>query len=163
MDDADAHAAPQAPSTVDPLLVALLDRDAASCPVCAYSLKGLRSDRCPECGERLGVGIRAENPRLGWWVCGLLGLASGMGFFVVVHGFIVWVLVQEGWDDDVVEAWPLFLGLVVHALGLALWIRLGRRIRRARTGVRACLAIVMWAVSAILTTGMIWLFVGIVF
>jgi hypothetical protein len=32
----------------------LADRD-AKCPRCAYNLRGLASDRCPECGETFSV------------------------------------------------------------------------------------------------------------
>lgn len=41
-----------------------IERDAPACPACGYSLIGLTSGRCPECGVDLGPDLSAHRPSL---------------------------------------------------------------------------------------------------
>jgi hypothetical protein len=57
---------------IDPLLERYLaDRDIV-CPGCAYNLRGLRSDRCPECGDQLELSLRLVEPRQMALIVGLV-------------------------------------------------------------------------------------------
>jgi hypothetical protein len=70
----------------------LANRD-AGCPVCGYNLRALTIPRCPECGERLQLGVRAVDPRLAPWIVLLVFVcaAGGVGLMfliaVIVDGF----------------------------------------------------------------------------
>lgn len=85
----------------------LADRDWA-CPGCGYNIRGLKSDRCPECDQVLEVRISLAEPGLGRFLRVLLPLITtsgmfGCGVFVVLaissfHGlpsaresrFLIW-------------------------------------------------------------------------
>jgi len=62
------------------------------CPKCRYCLEGLRSDRCPECGQKLSVAafLAARRRRSGMprWVQGLGQATAVVCFFTVA----MWVL-----------------------------------------------------------------------
>ena len=70
-----------------------LDRDAlrrhltdhdAPCPNCAYSLRGLASDRCPECNQELRLTVGLAEPRIGLYLLALLPVLSGAGLCAVM-------------------------------------------------------------------------------
>ena len=69
----------QGPSPDSDLLQAYLAGRDAPCPVCGYNLRGLDSQKCPECGARLTLRIGADV-RLGPWIAALLGMALPLGF-----------------------------------------------------------------------------------
>src|ERR1051326_1221584 len=85
-DDADAartEGVAPAPAPADPALVGFLASRDVACPKCGYNLRGVESARCPECGERLELGL-APAKRFGGWgaflllVFAWLFLAGGM-------------------------------------------------------------------------------------
>ncbi len=43
----------------------LAERD-APCPACGYNLRGVASDKCPECGATLELELRRRRPAAGW-------------------------------------------------------------------------------------------------
>lgn len=49
------------------------------CPGCAYNLRGLTGNRCPECNQELQVGLLLAEPRLGALIAAIVGLAVGAG------------------------------------------------------------------------------------
>ena len=88
------------------------------CPRCRYSLVGLRSDRCPECGSKLSVGafLAAERRRTGMprWVQGVGQATAVVCFFTI----LMWLF----------GARALLLGgasLLIAALGLSVAMVLG--------------------------------------
>jgi hypothetical protein len=67
----------------DPALLALLhslvrERD-VPCPLCAYNLRNLTGDRCPECGEALNLRVGLVEPRLGPYIALLTACCVGLG------------------------------------------------------------------------------------
>jgi hypothetical protein len=67
------------------LLRWLTNRNAA-CPICGYNLRALTIPRCPECGERLQLGVRAVDPRLAPWIVLLVFVcaAGGVGLMFLI-------------------------------------------------------------------------------
>lgn len=47
----------------------------AVCPVCRYSLRDCQSDKCPECGAALMLGVLAQSPSRPWWFAAVFGSA----------------------------------------------------------------------------------------
>jgi hypothetical protein len=118
-----------------------------ACPMCTYELRGLTSDRCPECGERLVLQVGAAEPRLGSWVAGLIGIAGGAGFHAVLFGWAIIARMSTRWGPPLGEVIVIAALASVQALGVFLWVRLGRRIRRASRGARSALVMTGWGVS----------------
>ena len=59
----------------DPL-IDYLHRSDLECPVCRYALRGLATDRCPECGTRVRLQlVVAERPGSTWWLGSVICLA----------------------------------------------------------------------------------------
>jgi hypothetical protein len=131
----------------DPHLLRFVrDRD-VECPGCGYNVRNLCNDRCPECGQRLELGLRLSEPRQGALIAGLVGLAAGFGLggLLLVYAAIVIVVMRErsgGFDRFLcINA----SGFVVHGIALALWVRNWNRIRRLTPSVRRTLVLLAWA------------------
>lgn len=67
-----------------------------ACPVCGYQLRALVRDLCPECGQKLTLGVRAPEHRLAAWVVAMLSFALGLGFDGVVVVLMVWRIIVTG-------------------------------------------------------------------
>ncbi|UCD74501.1 MAG: hypothetical protein JSV91_12025 [Phycisphaerales bacterium] len=61
----------------------LADRD-MPCPVCRYNLRGLDSERCPECGAHLDIRVGSTDLRLGAWLTLLFSVGLPLGFFGIM-------------------------------------------------------------------------------
>src|SRR5690349_2982947 len=70
----------------------LAERD-APCPLCGYNLRGLVSDRCPECGReiRLRVGLAEAYVRA--WVAALTSTGAGAGIGMLMAAIVL----RQGW------------------------------------------------------------------
>ncbi|MEX0652739.1 MAG: hypothetical protein WD534_17265 [Phycisphaeraceae bacterium] len=57
-----------------------------TCPSCRYNLRGLTSESCPECGQRLKLGVSLAEPFIAAWVALVVSLclAAGPGVFVAI-------------------------------------------------------------------------------
>lgn len=71
----------------DLLTAHLADRD-VPCPNCAYNLRGLTSDRCPECDQQIEVGVNLTEPAVGALIALMAPLwtlgGGGVVFTIVV-------------------------------------------------------------------------------
>jgi hypothetical protein len=76
-------------------LVSWLAEHDAACPVCAYALRGLRADRCPECGGTLSLGVTSDQLAHGPWLVGIISFALGLGFDGVMSVIMTSVLFLE--------------------------------------------------------------------
>jgi hypothetical protein len=56
----------------------------ARCPSCGYSLRGCESDRCPECGAAITLGVIVTRRVSTWWLAGVLGAALSVGMSIVL-------------------------------------------------------------------------------
>lgn len=75
--------APQTPA--DPHLIGFLAARDVPCPACGYNLRGLTTDRCPECDRELVLQIRLAEPRMAAWITAVVGSAAMTGF----HGLFL--------------------------------------------------------------------------
>ena len=135
------------PPEVDKYLLLFVRGRDVWCPGCAYNLRDLASDRCPECGQELEVSLRLVEPRQGLLIAGLVGLAAGAGLggLLLVYGFLVAVVMRQ----------PTYgmgrffainsVGFVAHGIVLLLWVRNWGRICRASPGLRRTMVFVCWA------------------
>ncbi|HYD01916.1 MAG TPA: hypothetical protein VEB22_11880 [Phycisphaerales bacterium] len=140
---------PPASGPVCPHLIAFLtDRD-VPCPACNYNLRGLTSDRCPECNRALVMQIRLAEPRLGAWVATLAAAAAMLGFngLLAIY-FLVWVMRRSygpGWTMAV----PLFISTPTAAAALIVIIRGRRRFCNLGDSTRLTLALAAWGLTAL--------------
>jgi hypothetical protein len=106
------------------LLASYLEQVEVACPSCAYSLRGLKTDRCPECNQRLSLEVRLAEPKMGVFLAGLVAIGMALGFC----GFVlVWGLVEVVPRRDLMR---LAIGVLVNACLLAMWLRVRRRLGR---------------------------------
>lgn len=71
----------------------LADRDEA-CPSCGYNLRGLASDRCPECMTELVLRVAMAEPRLGLFLSTVVAWSLGAGFSALLLVYLVVVMVM---------------------------------------------------------------------
>jgi hypothetical protein len=114
----------------------LADRDVA-CPQCGYNLRALTGDTCPECGEKLALGVRMVEPKQAAPIAGLIGLSAGVGLngLLLIYFFIRMAVRARG------PFWHVFffvnaIGLVVMGIALLVWLRRWRWIRGRELPVR---------------------------
>ncbi len=70
----------------------LADRDEA-CPSCGYNLRGLASDRCPECMTELVLRVAMAEPRLGLFLSTVVAWSLGAGFSLLLLVYLLVVMV----------------------------------------------------------------------
>lgn len=132
-------------------LRAYVEESDARCPSCAYSLKGLDQDRCPECGAALRLSlVRAARPWL--WVYGLIGLIVVGAMLALALGSLVVMVVVREWFQYPVAA---LFGAVLLAAVAAQSFMLARWIGR-RDDVGPMGAAMAWIISAGIG-GTVWL------
>ncbi|MBY0307217.1 MAG: hypothetical protein K2Q09_00600 [Phycisphaerales bacterium] len=137
---------PPAPQPDPHLRAFLADRD-EPCPACTYNLRGLATDRCPECNRELVLQLRLAEPRLGEWIAAIAAVAAMLGFNAMIFGWFLLEMTQRRVSGlEFQRSWSLMIFGVVAAVGLAVLIRARRRFgnlaRRARLG----LAVFCWLV-----------------
>lgn len=113
------------------------------CPSCNYNLRGLTTDRCPECDQDLVLQVGLAEPRLGAYLSGLVGLAVGSGFCSIV---LAWGM-AAGMPSRDPGILPLLCGTVIGGALTALWLARGRSIRRWPPARLACAASACWILS----------------
>ena len=143
----DAECNMSEPSEVDKHLVLFLRGRDVSCPGCGYNLRDLASDRCPECGQELEVGLRLVEPRQGPLIAGLVGLAAGAGLggLLLIYALIMTFLMGASTSGEGRFFAINSVGFVAHGIVLLLWVRNWGRIRRASPVLRRTMVLVCWA------------------
>ncbi|MCC6426784.1 MAG: hypothetical protein IT435_08170 [Phycisphaerales bacterium] len=121
------------------------------CPSCAYNLRGLTADVCPECRQSLRLGVSLAEPRLGWWLCGVVGAGFGCGLNSLLLYYIAIQWVARGWSlGRTFMDWFIIMnvgGAAVMGVVLAAMLKFGRRLRRLSTGKRIAIAGVCWLLT----------------
>jgi hypothetical protein len=125
----------------DQLVTFLTERD-EPCPGCGYNLRGLTTDRCPECHQRLALRVGLAEPRLGVFIGGVVGLACGWGFGAAT---LAMGAVFRAPARDLV---PPLACVVVNGAVIALWVRRRRLVSGLAAPRGALLAAACWALSA---------------
>lgn len=137
-------------AAADDMLTEYLAARDVGCPGCGYNLRGLTGRACPECAQALRLVVNLEEPRLGGWIAGMIGTAAGAGFNGLLVLYVAVMIAREGTGG---LPWlGMFLGfnaggVVLHGTLLALWIRKGRRFRRAAPTAKLLLIAGAWALS----------------
>lgn len=132
----------------DLLRVFLAEQD-ISCPQCGYNLRTLTGDTCPECGERLALGVHLVEPKQGAPITGLIGLSAGAGFngLLLLYAFIHWIRFSNPGLGKfiIVNA----VGLVVVGSLLIKWLQNWKSIRGRTPVSRWTMAALCWVVSIV--------------
>lgn len=124
------------------LLLQYLATSDQPCPGCGYNLRGLTTARCPECNEALRLQAGLVEPKLAWFIVGVVGLAMGAGFGLLVFGAVVVQRLVSRWRaTSIWEGWPILLTGVVCALMTWGWVALRRRLNNKPAPLRWGLAI----------------------
>jgi DNA-directed RNA polymerase subunit RPC12/RpoP len=118
----------------------LADRD-VPCPQCAYNLRALTGDTCPECGDRIILRVGLVEPRQAALIAGLIALACGAGFNAML--LIVVLIEIPSWDAPRVFG-VVAIGLVAFGTMLALWLVRWRWIRARPVRQRWGLVVACW-------------------
>lgn len=117
------------------LLLELARRGGQSCPTCGYSLDGLRSRSCPECGELLELTLRAKHSHRVAWTVGLFAWAAAFG----LYGLLVPLLVILNAAPPRTY-WSFYLGTVITWPVIGVWLLSARWYRRQSRTTRVALA-----------------------
>lgn len=120
----------------------LADRDEA-CPSCNYNLRGLGSDRCPECNTELVLRVAMAEPRLGLFLATVVAWALGAGFSVllILYAMVV-IMNRPGSIPPLREFLAVPLGgTVVQGSAVIALLIFQKRIRRWSHGPRVILCV----------------------
>lgn len=113
----------------------------AACPSCGYNLRGLAGEACPECNQRLVLAVGLAEPRLGWYLAAVIANALGLGFSLLLAGFIVLNVLMRTRGGPPPDMFPAVgVPLLLQGAMMVVLVRGGRRIRRASTPSRIMLA-----------------------
>lgn len=117
------------------------------CPVCRYSLEGLKNDRCPECGAELVLGVHSPSLRLGPWVFAVVATAMPGGFCAFMSIFAVLSLLDGQMPrNQLIHMIAVIVLAVIYASILVALVRLRRRwlmMSYTRQRVLSCVIFVM--------------------
>jgi len=114
------------------------------CPCCGYNLRGLTGTRCPECNEELVLRVGMAEPRIAWFIAGVVGVGMCLGFCALLLVWALYMGARRGpGGPPLKDLVPLAAGVLVGAGVLCGWIRAKRRLGRASTERRW-----IWACAA---------------
>ena len=133
----------------------LRNRDVA-CPRCAYNLRNLTSDRCPECGERIELQVGLVEPKLAPYITLLVACSLGLGGSALFCALAYTAAPPSWWHEP--AAIMLLVQLAITAIVLPLLLRLRRRLRRATLTVQWLAAATMCIVVLGLSLAIVLMF-----
>ena len=134
----------------DVLRMHLAGRD-EECPGCGYNLRDLTGTRCPECNQGLVIRVGLAEARMAWFVTGVVGIAMGMGFCLMVTIWAGATLLKRGGGGGprLVEVVPLLVGSVVGVALMCWWVRARGRLSGGTAERRWCWAGGMTAIALV--------------
>lgn len=136
----------------DPHLVTFLAERDEPCPACTYNLRGLQTDRCPECSRELVLNVRLAEPRMGAWIASLVGVCTMLGFNGLLSlYFIIFVVQKRGGSRDWPVATALFVSTGIAAASLVFLLRRRRWFCNLPSAGRTAIAIAAWVLTALST------------
>lgn len=111
----------------DLLLRFVADRD-EPCPICAYSLRGLAEQVCPECGAPLRLQVGSPQTGIAAWALGMISFALALGFDGVVSIlFTVGLLLSPTTNWQPIGLVTGFVTLSGSMLAGMIWLSRSRR------------------------------------
>ena len=144
------------------VLTAFLANSSARCPGCGYALRGCTSDKCPECGCELALGIVSAKPTTStWWIASVFGSALSVFLCVVIlthfMTMVTAVLQMPGLVKSVragfassneLPRWPAVFTMVILCLlsgGSLAWVIAHRRaFAQLPTARRMLVGVLCW-------------------
>lgn len=138
------------------LLREMLAHNDALCPNCAYALRGLTGDRCPECNQRLELGVRLAVDRTGALLMSVIACSCGAAPMLAVMCVVTMVMIHErGSPPPEIRIWiiwlPCIFGPSFAAAAVFLSLRRGRRWFRGLSDKAARLVVVLsWTTTCAL-------------
>ncbi len=139
--------APTQPANADILRAFLADQD-VECPSCRYNVRGLRTDVCPECNQKLTLRLALAEPRMAGFVAGLVGLSMGLGVHAMLAGWFIVMQFRRFGGGPPLRDFVLLLALaLVHAVLVWFWVRNRGRLTRASASARWSLVVACYLVS----------------
>ncbi len=149
------------PSEASALRHFLADRD-APCPGCGYNLRGLASDRCPECNNAVRLTVGLVDHGIGSLVAAAIGLGACGAAAAVLLGICGWLWIRRGSPTDEEFVILFVIPAVVVALDAAgVFILVSRRARarflNLRSGRRLLVVAACWGTSGVVVVAWTWL------
>ncbi len=137
------------------LLQEFLSNRDLPCPVCGYNMRGLESNKCPECGATLDLRVGSTDLKLGLWITSVLGVALPMGFAAVTAFIFFWLGLDYGFESDLANILILFVfAAALYAIVLGLLIRKRRGFwqlsRYEQVGLALLIFVIGWLAVALL-------------
>lgn len=114
-------------------LIAHLAESDEQCPSCCYELRGLKSDRCPECNQALMLRVALVEARLAAFFATMIAAASGFGFSVLLLLFALIAPILKG-RGNVPGLVPVITGIGALVNGVFLLLLLWKRRAFCRAG-----------------------------
>jgi len=119
-------------STEIDLFVQFVQMNRSKCPRCQYSLSGIKTNKCPECGIEVELGVVRKHIISIGWLVGLIVLSACFGFCAQASIF--------GWFNQIFVSSRPFPGLVAMTLisfvvfvFTIVWICLYKRVNQLRS------------------------------
>jgi hypothetical protein len=114
------------------ILRAFLATHDANCPQCAYQLRGVESEKCPECGRTIELQVQPAAPRMAPWLFALIFTSIFGGFhWIMLIAFGVSGLLYYGSLSVILSDSVLYLiGSIPYAITLPLLIARRRAFQR---------------------------------
>jgi hypothetical protein len=114
------------------------------CPRCAYNLRDLPGDRCPECGDRLALSVNTVEPRLTALITGLAGLCMGVGF----NGLLLTLMLIINGRINPHAAGAALSGLIIEGAALGFWLGCWKSIRAISRAAQWRWTVLCWLLIA---------------
>ena len=126
----------------------LAQRDVA-CPGCAYNLRDLQGQRCPECGNELTLAVGLAEPKQAAGIAGLVGLTAGAGMSGLLLAYIVIraTVFHDAFSGASKFILLTFIGFAVESVAVWIWLRNWSRLRRLENRPRWVFALACWALT----------------
>lgn len=136
---------------MDMLATYLSDRDVA-CPNCAYNLRGLADNRCPECDQEVELGVHLTDPAAGALLATMAPLWTLGGGGVVFNVIVLLVSISYRDLPDVGVFVVPNIALVLGCTGAWLLGRQAGRIwfRSLAPGRRSMALAITWSLLVVL-------------
>jgi hypothetical protein len=139
----------------DPALAALLQEHDVPCPCCGYSLRGLTSDRCPECGlaatAPVVLRLRRRPATPAWWI-GAAGLVVNIPLTVLgwccFPAARSWIFLHA--TLQIMAFCLIIVAIMAEWMLLLFWFNRERSILNAPASARGALAAFVWWPAALL-------------
>ena len=134
------------------LLKQLLALREIPCPVCGYNLRGIESDKCPECGAKLDLRVGSSDLKLGLWIAAILAIALPLGFATIWAALFCYFWIVKGNYDsgEWIATGSLLLLALIEGFALGVLVRIRKRFWTMRKQTQCLVAAACIVISIVL-------------